>query len=103
MASLFCCSSIKPYRPQTLSHEQKFRGFIDWAEFPRTSSVEARSDGMDVMSQDQPPYAVQLVQQINFGPLESKRYFIVVEGKDELFLEITEKELIEANFKKLNS
>lgn len=50
-----------------------------------------------------PPYAVQLVRQVNYGPLESKRYFIPVEGKDEAFIEVVEDDLIQANFQKLNS
>jgi hypothetical protein len=51
-----------------------------------------------------PPYAIQVVRQVNYGPLESKRYFIPVktEGKDE-FVELVEDDLIQANFQKLNS
>ena len=48
------------------------------------------------------PYAVQLVRQINYGPLESKRYFIP-SGQDGKFVEVNESAMIEANFKKLNS
>jgi hypothetical protein len=48
-------------------------------------------------------YAVQLVRQVNFGPLESKRYFIPVEVTEELFREVSEDDLIRANFQKVNS
>jgi hypothetical protein len=57
----------------------------------------------NMVSLNEPLYAVQLVRQVNYGALESRRYFIVVKGKDEPFLEVSERELIEANFQKLNS
>ncbi|KAJ9144229.1 hypothetical protein NKR23_g6238 [Pleurostoma richardsiae] len=50
-----------------------------------------------------PPFAVQLVRQVNYGPLESKRYFIPTEGEENEFVEVVEDELIRANFQKLNS
>ncbi|KAK4617894.1 hypothetical protein CLAFUW4_11987 [Fulvia fulva] len=50
-----------------------------------------------------PPFAVQLVRQVNFGPLESKRYFIPTAGQDGPFKEITEGDLVHANFQKLNA
>lgn len=46
------------------------------------------------------PFAVQLVRQVNFGPLESKRYF-APDGT--AFVEVGERALVDANFKKLNS
>ena len=49
------------------------------------------------------PYAVQFVQQVNYGSLESKRYFIPDENSSGDFAEITEQDLIKANYKKLNS
>ena len=46
----------------------------------------------------------QIVRQVNYGPLKSKRYFIAVrENADEPFLEVTERDLIEANYEELNS
>jgi hypothetical protein len=48
------------------------------------------------------PYAIQLVKQVNYGPLESKRYFVPLDDNAE-FREITERDLIEANFAKVNS
>lgn len=47
-------------------------------------------------------YAVQLVKQVNFGPQESIRYFTPASG-DSGFVEITENDLLEANFEKLNA
>jgi hypothetical protein len=46
-----------------------------------------------------------LVKQVNYGPIESKRYFIVNEGADaeKAFIEVPEKWLIDANFQKLNA
>ena len=49
------------------------------------------------------PYAVQLVRQVNYGPLEFKRYFVPAKGKEDEFIEVNEGELIAANFQKLNT
>jgi hypothetical protein len=76
---------------------------MEWAAFPGSSTVKDRNGDEDVFSLNEPLYAVQLVRQVNYGALESKRYFIVVKEKDEPFLEVSERELIEANFQKLNS
>ena len=86
-----------------MNHESKFKAFMEWAAFPRQSSVEDRVGDEDVFSLNEPLYAVQLVRQVNYGALGSKRYFIVAKEKDEPFLEVSEMELIEANFQKLNS
>jgi len=43
------------------------------------------------------------VRQANYGPLESKRYFVLVEGRDSEFFEVVEDDLILANLKKLNA
>ena len=102
MTSLFCCASAKPYRPQHLEHESKFKSFMNWAEFPQATSSDGRSDEARFASVD-PSFAVQLVRQVNYGPLESKRYFIPVGGGSSDFVEITEEDLITANFEKLNS
>jgi len=104
MSFLFCCGSVKPYRPARLLHEDKFKAFIAWAEFPKDSS-QSTGDGAEMVDLTalKPPYAIQLVRQVNYGPLESKRYFIPVEGKDNEFTEVAEDDLIQANFQKLNS
>jgi hypothetical protein len=102
MSSLYCCASIKPFRPQHIQHEAKFTFFLGWAEFPKSASLVASNQELD-LAELMPPYAIQLVQQVNYGPLESKRYFIPVDGRDEAFVEIDEDQLIQANFQKLNS
>jgi hypothetical protein len=47
-------------------------------------------------------FAIQIVRQFNYGPLDFKRYFTEGEGIN-AFVELTEKTLIDANFEKLNS
>lgn len=104
MASLFCCEDIQPYRPQYLLSQTYFTTFMDWAAFPKTSSTPS-SDGEGANNLDtaKPDFVIQLVRQVNYGPLESTRYFSRVNGQDEAFLEVVEKDLIDANFKKLNA
>jgi hypothetical protein len=50
---------------------------------------------------------VQFVQQVNYGPVEAKRYFIPVPdsraGDQSEFLEVTEQDLIIGNSQKLNA
>jgi hypothetical protein len=103
MSSLFCCESIKPYRPQYLLHQQKFSSFIDWASYPRDASLCGGEVGMASFAELDPPFAVQLVRQVNYGPLESKRYFIPAKNGENVFVEVVEDDLIQANFQKLNS
>lgn len=100
MASLFCCDAAQPYWPQYLNHEPKFSTFTTWAAYPKTPSPSGNKVDLDELK---PAYVVQLVRQVNYGGLESKRYFAKVEGQDEAFVEVTEDDLIQANFQKLNS
>jgi hypothetical protein len=87
-------------------HESKFQQFIAWARHsessPAPNSTFYFQNPMKV-----PKFAVQFVQQINYGPVEIKRYFIPAEdnitGCESGFLEITEKDLIIGNFQKLNT
>jgi hypothetical protein len=81
---------------------------MEWARFPKSASAYDRTDGNDGHKSALDinwPYAVQLVQQVNFGPLESKRYFVPRDERDRhrAFQEITERGLIEANSAKVNS
>lgn len=99
MPSLFCCDSIKPYRPQALSHEPKFVQFMNWTK-SNTTEAAPPTGSVDLVEMA-PDFAVQLVRQVNFGPLESKRYFVRTEA--EKFIEVSEGDLIQANFQKLNS
>ncbi|KAI8416622.1 hypothetical protein FOFC_02935, partial [Fusarium oxysporum] len=45
----------------------------------------------------------QLVRQVNYGPLESKRYFIPTDGTESDFVEVIENDLIQAKFQKVNT
>lgn len=92
---LFCCTNVHPYKPGITDHESKFNNFKSWAEYPRETSPDKTHslDGHD-------PYVVQLVRQVNYGPLESTRY-LAPSGPD--FVEVTESALIDANFQKVNS
>lgn len=95
MSSIFCCSSIQPYKSRTLTHEPKFRAFMSWAPFPRTSNIGTAPDA------NSGTLAIQVVRQINFGALESKRYFASCDGEE--FIEVAEQWLIDANYEKLNT
>ncbi|KAF2132982.1 hypothetical protein P153DRAFT_393922 [Dothidotthia symphoricarpi CBS 119687] len=97
MSSIYCCSDIRGYRNATLSHESKFSAFTAWSNFPKESSVTTFDV---VLSDNQATFAIQVVKQVNFGPLESKRYFV---RDGEIFVEVKEKWLIDANFQKLNT
>jgi hypothetical protein len=96
MSEIFCCSSISPYRPRVLGHEDIFLAFLQWAQ----SHNLAVDDSSTVI--DTAPYAVQLVKQVNYGPQESIRYFVpAISGSH--FIEVDEDSLIKSNFEKLNS
>ncbi|KAI1491210.1 hypothetical protein F5X96DRAFT_668928 [Biscogniauxia mediterranea] len=100
MSVLFCCDSIKPYRPQYISHEGKFTTFMKWASYPK--EVPPREDKVS-LDELKTPFVIQLVRQVNYGSLESRRYFARVEDQDEDFVEVDEDALIQANFQKLNA
>jgi hypothetical protein len=46
--------------------------------------------------------SIQVVKQVNFGPLESKRYFVQCIDGDDKFIEVIEQWLIDVNIEKLN-
>lgn len=97
MSCIFCCSNTQGYKNRTLSHEDKFRTFMSWAQYPKESSI---TPSTDAPSADGVTLAIQVVKQVNYGPLESKRYFVQT---GEEFVEVTEQWLIDANFEKLNT
>lgn len=68
-----------------------------WSDFILDDSAVNESPSLDGSE-----YVVQLIRQQNFGPLESKRYFASGSSFGE-FMEISEKDIVEANFEKLNS
>ncbi|KAH9878915.1 hypothetical protein J1614_002350 [Plenodomus biglobosus] len=96
MSSIFCCGNTQGYKNRILSHEQKFKNFMSWAAFPKDSSI----DTPEIPSS--PTFAVQVVKQTNYGPLDSKRYFVSTDG-EKIFVEVNEQWLIDANFEKLNT
>lgn len=87
-----------PYKSRRLDHEAKFDAFMIWTHAPTTSPDESKS-----IQDMAPPYIVQLVRQVSFGPLESKRYIAPANGHNGPFVEIQEQNLILGNFRKLNS
>ena len=100
--SLFCCSNVQPYRPRPLIHDDKFNAFIQWASIPREGEAPPyANDGK--LTRLNHPYVIQLVRQINYGALESKRYFAAEGEGIDRFTEVTEQDLIEANYQKLNA
>jgi len=84
-------------------HQAKFDTFIAWASYPKASALKSNNDEKPDMTGDPQLFAIQLVQQVNYGPLESKRYFVPMAYEPNGFVEVTEDDLIHANFKKLNS
>jgi hypothetical protein len=103
MLTLFCCTSIAPYRPQRLYHEAQFTDFVSWAAYLKEVAVIVAEtatalDTVNVLR------VVQLVRHITYGPLESKSYFCATKGKhEEAFVDIEEKILFEKNFVKLDT
>jgi hypothetical protein len=69
MSSIFCCPNTQPYKDHTLSHESKLQLFKLWASYPNESSITE-----DLLSTADVTFAVRVVKQTNFGPVESKRY-----------------------------
>ncbi|PVH81612.1 hypothetical protein DL98DRAFT_354525, partial [Cadophora sp. DSE1049] len=104
MSEIFCCPSLKPYKPKNVDHEPKFSTFMKWASIPASTTSNTVSDTA-VPLLDSSTYVVQIVRQKNFGALEWKRYFksVGASGAKGDFLEITEQDIIDANFEKLNS
>jgi hypothetical protein len=100
MSSLFCCSNARPYKSTSTSHESKFRAFTTWASFPKSSTIAIPAPPAPSTTMI---FVVQLVRQVNYGPLESKRYFVSNADTSEAFVEVTEQWLVENNLQKLNS
>ncbi|KAJ4169621.1 hypothetical protein NW754_005773 [Fusarium falciforme] len=73
MTSCFCCDAIRPYRPQHLDHEAKFTRFMAWVHKEESESAPVTGAESTNLNDIHPSFAVQLVRQVNFGPLESKR------------------------------
>lgn len=86
-------------------HEPKFSAFLRWATFPKESTVQSSEEQAIKLSNMDHPHVIQLVKQINFGALESVRYFAATGGKgeEEAFHEVEEADLIAANYQKVNT
>jgi hypothetical protein len=70
---------------------------MSWATYPKESSIGSTDTLPDASTVT---LAIQVVKQVNYSPLESKRYFV---HAGDAFVEVTEQWLIEANFQKLNT
>ena len=68
---------------------------MDWANWPKASDTDTAPSATNVT------FAVQVVKQTNYGPLDNKRYFVT--DSDGTFAEVTEQWLIDADFEKLNT
>lgn len=106
MQPIFCCGEIEPFKPKRLDHEVKFESFMVWSKLNNLNNVEDHDDECIRTSWDlSTTYVVQIVRQVNYGPQESKRYFLSLNPSNatSTFAEVTERDLIDANYKKLNS
>lgn len=70
-----------------------------WANYPKQSTITA---GEAAPEPSTTTLAIQIVKQVNYGPLESKRYFVQCSGINDEYFEVTEQWLVDANFEKLN-
>ena len=98
MENLFCCTDLQPFRPRTVDHEFKFTSFMTWGMKYQNGTTASFSSSTKTFT-----YAIQLVKQVNYGALESKRYFVPVSGTLLDHVEIREQDLLDANFEKVNS
>ena len=75
---IFCCDNAKPYtRPIRTDHDGKFNPFIK-AAFDTTATgfnPSAAGSSSSEPSAAQYPHVIQVVKQVNYGPVEPKRFF----------------------------
>lgn len=104
MGTIFCCSSVKPYRPAVLQHEAKFSIFITWAKSSLSSSIDDSINVSELPNASSVScFVIQVVCQVNYGLIEWKNYFAKVEDFTSPFRQVSEDDLIAANYMKLNS
>lgn len=105
MDQVFCCTQIEPFKSKRIDSEENFTAFLNWAQSSQALSTHDYSDDVKTALDLNATYVIQLVQQINYGPQDSKRYFLSLKSHtlQSCFLEVTERDLIEANFQKLNA
>ncbi len=78
--------------------------FLNWARTSQAASTNEIPNVTEILSSNNYScFVVQLVRQVNYGPLESKRYFAKTPGMGAVFTEVTEQDLINANYAKVNS
>ncbi|KAJ5836953.1 hypothetical protein N7447_002979 [Penicillium robsamsonii] len=94
MSNLFCCTTIQPTNHPNPEHEQTFTDFTKWA-LTIIGNLTGSADPAEAS------VCIQLVRQINSGPIESIRYFV---GSDKHgnFEEVAEDGSPDANFVKMN-
>ncbi|CAG8951874.1 hypothetical protein HYFRA_00005678 [Hymenoscyphus fraxineus] len=105
MAEIFCCTQIRPFRPRTLDHELKFTDFRKWEGQISGMTKDITAVNPSALLSESSAYTVQVVRQVNYGPVKWKRYFAADktdEGGD-AYKEVVEMDLIEANYEKLNT
>ena len=77
---------------------------MNWARACGMQSRATLENGSEYLSSSSSSsFVVQLVRQVNYGPLESKRFFVKTTGAAVDFSEVTEQDLITANYQKVNS
>lgn len=108
----FSCDNIKPYpRASRTDHDDKFNPFIkvasDTTAKNPSTSMAGSSDSNP--SANQYPYVIQFVKQVNYGPVEFKRFFAPAASdnasgsESKSYIELSEEDLIAANFTKVNT
>ncbi|KAL4244108.1 hypothetical protein ABKN59_010734 [Abortiporus biennis] len=94
MSTLFCCTAREQYKPRTVVHESTLNSFVKWSKFPKQSICESDEATLRELNQNV-DYVIELLRQIDFGSEESRRYFLVMKGPDEPFVEVM-KEFVDA-------
>ncbi len=96
MSSIFCCSSISPYRPKLINGVDKVNLFIEWAELQDHSKHSVA--GLLVSPAH---YVIRVVTTVKLGPTERIRYFFP-RGDDMNFEEVSDDELVNYEIKEPN-
>ncbi|KGO77349.1 hypothetical protein PITC_055340 [Penicillium italicum] len=91
---LFCCTAIQPTKPPIPDHEKTFTEFTKWG-FTTIGNLTGSTDPSEAS------VCIQLVRQVNSGPIESIRYFVASDNHGS-FEEVSEDGIMDANFVKIN-
>ncbi|KGO43421.1 hypothetical protein PEX2_000280 [Penicillium expansum] len=90
----FCCTTIQPTKPPNPDHEQTFTEFTKWG-LTTIGNLTGSTDPSEAS------VCIQLVRQVNSGPIESIRYFVASDTHGS-FEEVPEDGIVDANFVKMN-